>query len=266
MNTKKWVKSCVYEGRVWHARDFKVKNYFSYRIFLWHLDLDEIMQSRSSLISYNKLGLFSFREKDHGLWDPRPLRVKQKLYEIATDLNLPIPQRICILTHLRVMGYVFNPVSFYFFYDKNEKPYACFAEVNNTFGEQKLVYLSPTETKDTFETVETKNFYVSPFISHDAKFHFKAKAPSDSLNIRTDSLSENGVELKAGLVGKQKPISTKQIWYLFFRYPLITWRIIYLIHKQALKLYLKRLPYYKKAEVDVLIKQQKGKRYATTKK
>ncbi len=251
---QRFINSRFYTGRLWHFRKQGVKNNFSYPVFIWYLDLDEISASGEydRLIASEKFGLFSFKEKDHGKFDTSDIPLREKIRKITRAHQLPDPMRIMLLTNLRTAGYVFNPVSFYYLFDQEQNLFAAIAEVNNTFGEQKA-YLIPFQGSEGCHLTE-KQFYVSPFIRHDSIFEFRLKRPAESLRVEVNTSNHKGFELKALLTGREYQITALRVWGLFLKFPLITLKIIFLIHYQALKLYLKKLPYYKKAETDLLIR------------
>ncbi|MCS6984303.1 MAG: DUF1365 domain-containing protein [Leptospiraceae bacterium] len=254
---KRYPNSCLYLARLYHYRERTCKHYFSYPVYFWYLDLEEIEKwgRRSRILGYERFALFSFYEKDHGLFLAQGT-LREKLYNLILYENWPLPQRIRLLTNLRVLGYVFNPVSFYFLFDKEDRAYGVVVEVNNTFGEQKAYLL---KIKNDFaQGEETKWFYVSPFIRHDSRFCFSLHLPNETLRLRIDTRDDQGIELKAAVWGKKIPITWANIFYVFCRYPLYTLFVIGRIHYHALLLYLKRIPFYRKKETDIAILKAKG--------
>tara|TARA_Y100001937_G_scaffold122491_1_gene183541 strand:+ start:262023 stop:262886 length:864 start_codon:yes stop_codon:yes gene_type:complete len=185
------------------------------------------------------------------------------------EKELPVPHKVFLLTNLRYLGYGFNPVSFYFALDKDERLYAILAEVNNTFGEQKpyLIILdqpvSESEDKRIFARA-WKNFYVSPFIDRDREFVFRMKLPSEKLSLGIDTYEGATPILRAAYSGTRKPIATSQMLSSMARFPLVTLKVIVLIHWHALRLFLKKVPYFGKDDTDVLIQKDEHKRKEVT--
>ncbi len=160
--------------------------------------------------------------------------------------------KIFLLTNLRTLGHQFNPVSFYYVYE-NEQPVCCVAEIGNTFGEMKLFLLgNETLQKNLFLYRTKKYFYVSPYIEHDVEFDFQLALPTDKLNIRIDDYKEGRRFFIATLTGVKKKLTQFQLIWYAIRFPFITVKVITLIHWQAMLLWLKKIPYQKKADNDNL--------------
>ena len=157
-------------------------------------------------------------------------------------------KKIMLLTHLRTFGYIFNPVSFYFCFDEVNNPICVICEVGNTFGEMKIYFLdTATLDKDEFKTRQKKYFYVSPFSELDIEFDFKLSIPQEKLNIQIDDYKEKQKFFASKLTGIKKNISNKILFWYTLRFPFITLQVIFLIHYQALKLFLRKLPFIKKS-------------------
>jgi hypothetical protein len=154
-----------------------------------------------------------------------------------------------LLTNLNVLGYNFNPVSFYFCYNEKNEIACAVAEISNTFREMKLFFLGKENLKEGKFHLDTKKyFYVSPFIDHDASFDFDLSVPGDKLNIRIDDHKDGDRFFISTLTGIRKEISNWNLFFYSLRFPLIPLRIITLIHWNALLLWLKKIHYHKKAE------------------
>jgi hypothetical protein len=156
--------------------------------------------------------------------------------------------RIMVLTNLCTLGYQFNPVSFYFCYDEAGQPVCSVVEICNTFLEMKPFFLgADTKRGDHYQLNTAKYFYVSPFIDMDTNFDFDLEIPGEKLQIRIDDFDKEGKRFFIStLSGSRKPLTDANLLLYFFSFPLITLKVITLIHWQALKLWLKKLPYHKK--------------------
>lgn len=233
---------------------------------MFALDLDELEELDSrGVIGLNRPALYSLYDGDHlkfldqsakdpGASPREKSNLRRHLIEYAERHAGFTPSRIVLLTNLRVFGYVFNPVSFYYLY-RGEQLRAVLAEVNNTYLEQKdfLITLdSPNATH-----IEKKHFYVSPFIAFDSNFHFSIGPLEEKMRIQIDTVREDKTELHAVINGKQAPLSRERLVRYLFKYPLVTLRIIVLIHYQALKLFLRRVPHFGKVETDNRIRTLK---------
>jgi DUF1365 family protein len=219
------------------------------------LDLDEIdmLSKKLKWMSRNRFNLFNFRDKDH-LQLPREKpdttkNVREHISDYLQSNGVNIgPGRIMVLTNLCTMGYQFNPVSFYFCYDEQDNPVCSVVEVCNTFLEMKPYFLgAETKTGDKFQLNTGKYFYVSPFTEMDTVFDFRLDIPGEKLNVKIDDYDKQGKRFFIStLNGKRVALTDAKLLQYFFSFPLITLQVIWLIHWQALKLWLKRLPYYKK--------------------
>ena len=239
-----------------HNRLEPKKNRFHYSVFMFYLDLDEIdgIAKKLWLLSRNRFNAFNFREKDH-LQLPREApdtskTVKEQITGYLRSEGIEIGNgKIMLLTNLCTLGYQFNPVSFYYCFDEAGKPVCSVVEVCNTFGEMKLYLLSGKQLSgNRFHLNTTKYFYVSPFIDMDTVFDFCLDVPGEKLNIRIDDHKEGRRFFISTLTGKKKPLNDARLLWYTLRFPLITVKIITLIHWQAIILWLKKIPYFKKED------------------
>jgi len=228
---------------------------FHYNVFMFYLDLDEIdsLSKKMKFMSRNRFNLFNFRDKDH-LQLPREnpdtsknIREHITDYLKANGVNIGAG-RIMVLTNLCTLGYQFNPVSFYFCYDDQDNAVCSIVEVCNTFLEMKPYFLgADTMKKDQFKLNTEKYFYVSPFIEMDTNFDFDLHIPGEKLQIKIDDYDKAGKRFFIStLSGERRPLKDSTLLYYFLSFPLITLKIIGLIHWQALKLWLKKIPYHRK--------------------
>jgi DUF1365 family protein len=227
---------------------------FHYNVFMFYLDLDEIdtLVKKHFMLSRNRFNFFSFRDNEHlqlPIHDPdKSKSTKEHILNYLEQNGQKAPQRIMLLTNLNVLGYNFNPVSFYYCYDKEEKPYCVIAEIGNTFGEMKPFLLTKENfDEEKFHLNTTKYFYVSPFIDHDTNFDFSLQVPAERLNIRIDDFKDDKRFFISTLTGDRKPLTNSTLLLYSLRFPFITLKIITLIHWNAMMLWMKKLPYHKKA-------------------
>ena len=248
--------SCLYECTVMHHRLEPKQNRFHYKLFMFYLDLDEIDQvvSNNAFISHNRFNLFNFREQDH-LQFPKEnpdttKTVKDQVlgYLAQNGMDTAEIGKIMLLTNLCTLGYQFNPVSFYFCYDKNNQPVCSVVEVCNTYREMKPYFLgSGNLTENNFSTAQTKNFYVSPFIAMDSDFHFSLSIPNEILHVRIDDYKNGKRFFLSTLTGRKRALTSWNAFHYAVRFPFITIQIITLIHWQALRLWIKKISHFKKA-------------------
>ncbi|CAN5387371.1 DUF1365 domain-containing protein [soil metagenome] len=243
--------SRLYECTVGHQRLLPKGHQFKHGVFMLYLELHEIssLASRLRWFSHNSFNLFSYHDSDHLLGLERDTLAD---FLEARGICEPIGKAY-LLTYPRVLGYVFNPVSFYFVYDQNNSPLACVAEVGNTFGEMKLYFMDAGEltNKPVFDAYFDKHFYVSPFGKLQDKFHFVLSLPGERLELAVDTVDAQEPEKKILLTtvrGAALELTDQHLLRLFWRYPLVTLRVITLIHWHALRLWLKRIPFFYKEQ------------------
>jgi len=237
------------------------KHKFNYNIFMFYIDLNELdlITKQFFLLSRNKFNFFSFRDKEHlRLPKDKPddsKSTKEHILNYLSQNGVAAPKRIMLLTNLNTCGYNFNPVSFYYCFDDKNQPMCCVAEVSNTFREMKPYFVGSDKLADNSFTLNTsKNFYVSPFIDHDANFYFNLNVPGEKLNIRIDDYKNDKRLFISTLTGTKKPLTNGNLLWYAIRFPLIPLWIMTLIHWNAFLLYIKKIRYFKKAEFPELQK------------
>ena len=251
------MNSSLYECTVMHHRLEPLKNRFVYRIFMFHLDLDELdtLHSTMKLFSRNRFNIFSFRDSDHVNFGKTTVKENIIEYLRQNGISLNVG-KIELVTHLRMFGYIFNPVSFYFCFDKEGNPVCAVPEVGNTFGEMKPYLLRPEDrTEQGFRKMTDKFFYVSPFITLDTIFDFNLHIPGEKLHVAIDDYTGGKKFFLTAVNGDRKPLTDSRLLWYVIRFPFITLQVIGLIHWQAMKLYLKKLPYLKKSDNPELQKE-----------
>lgn len=258
------MNSCLYKAKVMHNRLAPKVHSFHYQIFMFYLDLDEIEGLSLGLrwMSRNRFNLFNFRDKDH-LQLPREKpdtskKIRQHISEYLLENGVNIGNgRIMVLTNLCTMGYQFNPVSFYFCYNERNEPLCSIVEVCNTFLEMKPYFLgADTREKEQFKLNTEKYFYVSPFIDMDTNFDFDLHIPGEKLKLKIDDYDKEGKRFFIStLTGDKKALTDANLLLYFLSFPLITLKVIWLIHWQALKLWVKKIPFHKKGDAIELQKE-----------
>ena len=268
------MNSRLYECHVMHARFLPKPHRFVYRIFMLAVDLDELpaLDRRLHFFSVNAPNLYSFRDTDflpvsEPLHNPSANKSTQPVCHLLSDKPASLKTRVLaylaergvdpgpggrveLVTLPRVLGYLFNPVSFYFCYDRTGACVASIAEVTNTFREMKPFFLGPQTRLDssaTFHLRAPKNFYVSPYSDVDVDFDFHLRAPSGKLAIQIDDYVDGKRALTSTLTGPVRPLTDSALAWFTFKYPFLTLRVIALIHWHALLLYFKKIPWFAKA-------------------
>ena len=233
--------SKIYTGKVIHKRFKPKENYFKYNVFSLLIDLNELEEINKYIkfFSYNKFNIISFYDKDHGDRDGSSIKlwVKKNLRNIGImteDISIKL------LCYPRIFGYVFNPLSTYFIYNKHSELISIFYEVKNTFGEQHT-YIFKANNEKTVQNKCKKKFYVSPFIEMDCEYHFKTLNPREQLSVVINQNDKDGKLLFASQDGISKDFNNKNLILSYLTHPLMTFKIIGAIHYEAFKLWVKRI-------------------------
>lgn len=237
------IDSGLFVGTLRHRRFTPVPHAFTYPLFMALLDIDRVPQlmRTSRLTSHNRWNWASFHDRDH-LGDPRhALRERLALDAARHRIELPAG-RIFLLTHLRYLGYCFNPVSFFYCFDRAERLQVVLAEVNNTFGGSHNYWLRPEPGSRTFRAAAAKSLYVSPFMPVDVQYAFAFTDPADRLVAHMKALQAGSECFDATLSLDRRPWSAAEIRGALVRYPAMTATVMAGIHWQALKLWWKGVP------------------------
>jgi DUF1365 family protein len=215
---------------------------------MFYLDLDELdlLSQNFNLIGRNKAKVYNFRDDDHFQKDG--LGIKEKVLTFLTDKGISLEGgRIMLLTNLRTFGYLFNPVSFYFCFNSSGDPVCVVPEIGNTFGEIKPFFIGPEGFKNgRFISQQKKYFYISPFIDLDIPLDFELNIPGEKLNIKIDDFDKDGKFLYTVMSGERIAMTNSNLLWATLKYPLVTLKVILLIHFHALRLWLKKVPHHAK--------------------
>ena len=233
-------ESYIYTGKVIHKRFKPKEHYFKYNVFCLFIDLNEIkeIEKKITFFSYNKFNLISFFDKDHGERDSSSL--KNWVYSNLKTLGIEEEVKIKLLCYPRIFGYVFNPLSIFFVYDKNSKLIAILYEVKNTFGEQHT-YVFKTNDENVIQNSCKKQFYVSPFIEMNCYYSFKILKPEEQLSVVINQSDNEGKLLFASQDGTAREFNNKNLIISFLSHPLMSFKVIAAIHYEAFKLWIKRI-------------------------
>ncbi len=240
------ITTSLYECRVNHTRVSPKKHSFTYRVFMLAIDLDDF--PRTPLLSRNRFNLFSIENRDHINTDPTATTRENLVAWLAENgTEIPCDSKITLVTFPRVLGYSFNPVSFYYVSSKKGAPLAAVAEVTNTYREMKLYPISKSAPNGAFDRTIAKAFYVSPFSDPNDTFHFRLGQPGKNWDITIDNLTNGKPSLHSSIIGLRCPLTTARLAWFALKYPFLSLGIIFGIHFQALLLFLKKVPHFPKA-------------------
>ena len=242
------MNSALYVGVLGHARRRPVAHAFHYPAVTFYLDLDELEQldRKLRLFGVNRAKPVTFRDADH--MDGHPGATRDKLVRFAREQGVDLGSgKIFLLTQCRVLGYVFNPVSFYYCHGGEGRLRAIVAEVNNTFGERHLYWLDERTRDATIDERHhaTKRMHVSPFVSMDAVYEFRFAPVGERLSVHIAETEHGEPFFDAHLSGERRALDDRTLLGMLIGYPLLTLRVTAAIHWQALRLWRKGVPFYR---------------------
>lgn len=247
----------LFLGKVMHGRLFPKRNNFIYNIYYLSFPLSKI---KNLPISYNRFAALSFYNCDHGLCDGSDL--EEWAQKILADYKINEANGdITLFCMPRVLGYVFNPVSFWLCHDKQGRLRAVLCEVHNTFGERHT-YLCAHEDHRPINHDDIlkgdKLFHVSPMLKREGQYTYRFDIRDNKFAVWIDFYNAEGKkQLVTSLIGKFEPMNKAILRKAFWRYPLVTFKAVTLIHWQALKLLTKGIKYITRPP-------QKPKKISTT--
>lgn len=228
-----------------HQRLRPVRHRFVYDVFSLYLDLDEAEAVDRSLrlLSIERPNIMSFRAADHGPRDGSALRPWVEVQLRGHGLE-EATARIGLLCFPRLFGYVFNPLSIYFCHAATGELRALVYEVKNTFGDQHCYVFGVRPSGGTVGHGCAKRMYVSPFIGMDARYEFKLREPGERLSVTIFEQDADGPLLNATHVAERRPLTDRELARALRRNLFMTWKVIAGIHVEALRLWLKGVPYF----------------------
>ena len=241
----------LYTGSLRHRRFRPRQHEFGFTLFMAFLDIDRIpaLMARTPWTSYNRFNWAAFDERDH-FGDPS-LPLRERVTQDARAQGIPLPDGpIFLLTHLRYLGYCFNPISFFFCYGGTGELETVLAEVNSTFGESRNYWLwsrnrQPSENALRYRCAKT--MHVSPFMDMDLEYDFVLTEPGENLVTHMNTIESGRLSeplFDATLTLRRQPWTSRTLGGMLLRHPWMTAKVLVAIHWQALRLLLKGVPVF----------------------
>ncbi len=245
-------------GTVRHARLRPVRHAFAYPTCFLLLPMRHLRRQADGALPRNRFGLVAFHDADHGDGRSDALAWLEEL--LASEGIADAQGEIWLQTYPRVLGYAFKPVSFWYAHRDDDSLAAVVVEVNNTFGERHCYLLHGEGLGWGRELAATKALHVSPFCALEGRYRFRfmrSAHPTDAsarehphatghLVARVDHDDAQGPLLQTSLSGALVPLDAAALRRAFRRMPLMTVAVIARIHWQALRLWIKRVPFFGK--------------------
>ncbi len=238
--------SCIYRGVVHHHRFTPVKHSFRYGLFMLYLDLAELpdLFAKRWLWSSRGPALAEFRRSDYP-GDPGEALEESIRALVGRQTGSSPRGPIRLLTHLRYFGYGFNPVSFFYCFDPEGRDLvAVVADVANTPWGERHPYVIDVKGGESGDVCLPKQFHVSPFMPMDLEHRFRLRRPGERLFVGIDDWRGDEQVFSARLALRRTEISGLSLARVLLRYPFMTGQVVAGIYVQALKLYLKGVPYF----------------------
>lgn len=243
----------IYWGRILHHRFSPKRHFFTYPIFIFSMDLDRLPEwgRKLRLFGHNRFSLYSLMDKDHlarpgkdgskadgATEETSKAGIKPGVIALLRERGFHGEiDKIFMVTQFRVLGYVFNPVTFYYCFAAG-RPVAYVAEVNNTFGQRHCYAFFGGSSSFLAEKV----FYVSPFMEMGMTYHFRFDSLGGKLGVFIDDFRDGLPVLKTRITGDWTPMGDWPLLKSFLKIPFMSAWIIVWIHWQALKLWIKKVP------------------------
>lgn len=231
----------LYHGVVAHRRLRPVGHRFAYRVFAMLFDIDRIdeLARGARWFSRNRFNLFSFHDRDHAFEDGAA--VSASVRTLLRAHGYRGDGRIELLCYPRLLGYVFNPLSVFYCRDAGGSLEAVLYEVRNTFGGRHS-YLMPVEDgARVIRQSAAKAFHVSPFMDMGQTYDFRLATPGETISVHIHQTDLEGPIFNASFAGRAEGVDDSALLRAFFRYPLMTLKVIAAIHFEAGRLFMKGL-------------------------
>lgn len=239
------MNSALLRGTVTHTRRTPKPHALRYRLHLFDLDLDELEHAFAGRIGYahERFAVVSFRRRDYHGDAGVPLR-EAVLARVEAELGARPDGRVRIVTQLRTLGYLFNPVSFYLCHDADGALACVMAEINNTPWNERFSYVLDARDKTELVWRFPKRFHVSPFFDMDQEYEWRFSVADDAFGVHMTNFEAGRAVFHAGFEGARTPLDRAGLTGALLRYPLQPLRMHAAIYLHAARLFLKGVPFF----------------------
>jgi DUF1365 family protein len=242
------MRSAIYEGTVRHRRHTDREHAFTYKVAMAYLDLSEVDTVLGGRLRKTGPGGLRFRRSDY-FGDPNMPLDEAVRDRVAAETGRRVDGPIRLLTHLRSFGHSFNPASFYYCFDADDRLQAVLLEVTNTPWRESHTYVVAAGETDTVSGSADKQLHVSPFFGMNQQYAFSFRAPSETLFVHIDNLEDKVKAFDATLRLTRKPFDAATVRHMSWRYPLPSRRMLALIYAHAALLRLKGVKVHRHPQV-----------------
>lgn len=242
--------SCLYQCHIAHTRSTPKRHHFFIQAFWFAIDLDELPAISNTIAGFGRQWWqpYAWKDSDHMPFaegETAKARVINYLNHQGIENTI---DRVVFIGQPRVLGYSYNPASFYLCWDDTNQPVAALLLVDNTFRELKAYTLPYCDKSKRFSAQQPKDFYVSPFLNIDDVFESVVSLPDGQLTIEINTVRDQQTLLHSRVTGQRIPLTSKNVWRLTCWFPFYPQLTMLAIHWQALQLWRKGIAFHNKED------------------
>ncbi len=242
----KGIASAVYTGSIRHRRFTPRHREFRHRVCYFYCDLAEVHRlfRFPLLFSLSRFSFFSFQRRAY--LGPAHVPLDQAVRDrVEAELRFRPTGPIRVLSQIGVLGFAFNPVSFYYCFDENaEQVVAVVAEITNTPWNERHAYVLRADDQPRMEFSFAKVFHVSPFFTLDYEYRWKLNVPGERLSVHMTNVNRQGIEaFDATLLLTRNEWSLRSVVGSLVRYPVMAIQTLALIYGHAAMIWARRIPF-----------------------
>jgi uncharacterized protein len=244
--TRAPMKSAIYTGRIRHRRFTPKTRVFNHRVTYFYIDLEEVpaLFNRRFFFSSKSPSLFGFRRSAY--LGPVELSLDEAVRRrVEKETGRRPSGPIRLLTQITYFGLSFNPVSFYYCFEKDGKTIShILAEITNTPWGERHTYVLTAQKSRTYEF--EKVFHVSPFLGMDFRYRWKFSTPSEKVGVHMENRPNAALEsvtFDATLGLDRRPLTARNLVFTLARQPFMTFTTLVLIYLHAAVIWMRRIPF-----------------------